>query len=987
METERSFGAWLRRRRRLLDLTQAELAQRVGCAVVTIRKLEADELRPSKQMAERLAQCLEVISEEYERFTAFARSTPPAPVADALPVRHNLPHQLTPFVGRPQELADLAALLADPSVRLLTILGPGGIGKTRLALEAATAQLDRFTHGVFFVSLAAVDTPHAIIPLVAEALDFTFYEGKTPQQQLCDYLRHKNMLLVLDNFEQLLDDAPHPEPEPPASVALLLNLLQAAPGLKILVTSRTRLNVQGEQSYAIDGIDVPQPGQTTVTAAGQTSAVRLFVQSAHRVRADFALTDENVAAVSALCRLVHGMPLALVLAAGWVDMLTPAEILAELRPEDEAAHSLDLFTGELRDAPARHRSLRAVFDHSWRLLTPAEQALFAQLAVFRDGFTRQAAEEILDLGFGILDLPQHPVPPLQNPKSKIQNSLRSLVGKSLVRRQPESAGAGRYDLHELVRQYAAARLAERPTLLEAVRGRHSAYYCAWLGEQEDRLKGPEQQTAVTQVEADSENVRAAWQWAVAQGRMESLQQGIHSLGMFFEWRNRYVEGETLFAATAHNLQAREALSHAAHLLFCQVLAWQSLFYRLTWRLKQAHHLLQQSLEMLDNLALPARTPDIEIQRASAFTLFQLGCLSLVQEEFVIGRQCYDQALELCQAHDDAWGEANVLAGLGEIEERSGNFQLARQRYEESLLCYRRLGDQRGSAHALGRLGSILQEYPHLETAEQVIREAIALYQVVGDRAQIAHRQYSLGWCYLFSGRFVEARALIEGSIMLWTELGLPTPNSKLALTVISVELGDYQAAQQQVQLQLPHIQALGDKDAIGLALDVLACLATIEGRYAEAQQLAAEGMALNQETGRQHRLAHSFAWLGYAARGLGRRAEAQQNLVHALQLTVANQGFSALLFVLAGIALLLADEGQVERAVEVYAQIAHRPIVANSRMRWDLAGRQLAAMAAALPPEAASAARTRGRAGDPWQKAAALLIELKGQGWAQSLCG
>lgn len=955
MTTARSFGTWLRQQRHLLDLTQAELAQQVGCAVVTIRKFEADELRPSKQMAERLAQCLQVVPTQAAAFTAFARSTSSfATRADSSSRRHNLPLQLTPFIGRTTELAELAALLADPTVRLITVLGPGGMGKTRLAIEVGRMQLEHFPQGVFFVALAAVESAAAILPLIAEALNFTFYAEGTPRRQLCDYLRHKTMLLVLDNFEQLLG-APHQpdlcDPDEPNGVAFLLDLLQAAPQLKLVVTSRTRLNLQGEQLYSLGGIDFPQDEQSTIAAmaTSQSSAVALFVQSARRVQPGFALTADNSAPIAKICRLVQGMPLAILLAAAWVELLTPTEILAELGQGDEHPHTLDFLTTDRHDIPTRQRSLRTVFDHSWRLLSAEEQTRLAQLSLFR-GFTRAAAQAVTGATL---------------------HDLMKLVNKSFIHHQ----APGRYDLHMLIRHYVAERLAQTVAADEGARDRHSRFYCALLGAQEARLQGAEQQAAVAQIELELDNMRNGWQWAAEQQQHEQLAQAMPSLGLFYEWRSRYQEGAATYQQAVRHLTTQPPHSPARQRVLAQALAWQGLFMRLARRLPEASHLLQQSLALLSSHT----ATDPASQQATAFTLLQLGRLGEAQADFAACQQWYQHALTYYEILNDGWGKAHTLAGLGEIGYRSGDLTPGRRFYAESLALYRLAGDERNCASVLGHLGYILRDQGHLAEAERVNTESLALYTRIGDRAKVADGHYALAWTLIFAGHYDEAYAQVEKFNAMRTDLGLPTSLTLPGL--INLERGQYAAARTQLETRLRHSRTTHNKDELSLGLDVLSCLAIVEARYADAQALVTEAIALHQEIGEQARLAHAQAFAGYVARGLGERTLAQHYFFQALQSTDRHHGFLTLFFVLPGIALLLADAGETERAIELYAQIADVPLVANSQMRWDLAGAHLASVAATLSPEVLAAARARGKAGDLWATAATLLLELGSRGW------
>ncbi|UCC75796.1 MAG: GNAT family N-acetyltransferase, partial [Anaerolineales bacterium] len=404
------------------------LSGRRGAALAhyeTCRRLLNEEL--GVEPAAETTKLYQAIKEGRE-LPAQERLPAPAPPPAAV-VKHNLPLQLTPFVGRKAVLAQIADRLQDPECRLLTLVGPSGSGKTRLALEAAAARLDDFQHGVYFVSLAPLESIEGIVPAVAMALGLPFYAQPAgrpqpqPRQQLLDYLHHKTMLLIMDNFEHLLE-----------GLDLLLEVLKTAPQVKILVTSQATLNLQGEQVFPVPGMDlpeweVPEDAGATLDDAAQYSAVELFRQSARRAQPGFALSDDNVADVIRICHLVQGMPLGILLAAAWVGVLTPVEIASEI------GQSLDFLEAQLRDLPQRQRSMRAVFDHSWRLLSEREREVFQRLSVFRGGFTRQAARQVAGASL---------------------RQLRALVEKSLLQRDPQ----GRYGVHDLLRQYAAQRLAE-----------------------------------------------------------------------------------------------------------------------------------------------------------------------------------------------------------------------------------------------------------------------------------------------------------------------------------------------------------------------------------------------------------------------------------------------------------------------------------------------------------------------------------------------
>lgn len=347
--------------------------------------------------------------------------------------RHNLPVQLTPFIGRNNELAALGTMLDDPSVRLVTILGHGGMGKTRLSLEAGAVMLDHFVDGVFFVPLATLNTASQIVSAIAEATDFHFHQGTNPQEQLLTYLRTKQILIILDNFEHLVDDA-----------LLLGKILRAAPAIRLLVTSRERLRLSLESIFMLHGLKIASGDDPENVF--DADAIRLFIQHAKTVSPRF--DPDDVAPIVRICQLVEGMPLGIILAAAWADLLTPEEIATEI------SQNLDLLETDLQDIPARQRSIRAVFDYAWRQLSGTEREVIARLAVFRAGFTREAAQAVAHASL---------------------QDLMVLTNKSILRRSHET---GRFDIHELLRQYAASHLTDEQRY--AIQTAHLEYYAGWM---------------------------------------------------------------------------------------------------------------------------------------------------------------------------------------------------------------------------------------------------------------------------------------------------------------------------------------------------------------------------------------------------------------------------------------------------------------------------------------------------------------------------
>ncbi len=819
----------------------------------------------------------------------------------------NLPTPIRPLIGRQQEMAELTRLLLGEKRRLLTILGLGGSGKTRLAIALGRAIHHHFPHGVTLVPLAEQGTVEAIIPAIAAALGFTFYEDQPLKQQLCNYLRSKTVLLILDNFEHLQGGS-----------SLVVDLLQAAPHLKIITTSRERLALQGEQLYPLNGLDVKR-------ADGE--AVHLFVQGAQLAQSDFVLTPTNQTAVHHICRLVEGMPLALLLAASWITIFTPAEIVSELEKATETNTGLDLLQTDWRDMPPRQRSLRNVFDYSWQLLSTTEQDVCAQLALFQGGFTPQAAQAVTGASLSL---------------------LLGLVHRSFLNR----SGNGRFTMHELLRQYAAERLAQTSHLQAITTTKHAHFHTQFVKQQTDHLQGNEQETALTQLEKDNENIRLAWQWAIQQKAGENLAQLWPGLTLFFLERHRYQEGEAWLAEARRQMQGGEdelvaGLTAAqAHMLA-----------------RQQHH---QTAQALAQIAVK-RSPQ------NPFTHLQIGHSWLLQGALAESQHHFEQAEQGYQAVADVWGEGQALAGLAETANMRGDYETAQAHFEASLRLLQTCEDRRGQALVLERLGYVLRDQGQLGLAEQRTMMAVTLYRGIGDQEKIASGSLALSWLLIYMGRSEEAYTAAEKGAALLAQAGRPIPLSLLG--IINVDRGHYAEAQSLLQRHIAFCRQKEDLVELALGLNVLATIEIVNGRYPTAQTLLEESIPLLQQIGMQDRLAHAQAFWGYMARGMGKTEEAWHYFRLALQTAVDIQAIIPLLFSLPGIALLLADKGAIENAMAIYAPLLAMPIIANSQLRHDLAGAELAIMAQQLPSETQKTITQQGEGANIWAIAEMLLAE------------
>lgn len=919
-----SFGYWVRRRRKALDLTQAALAQHVGCALVTLKKIEWDERRPSPQMAERLADYLVIPAAERDHFLRMARgefvtaTLSPSAGVEAHLFKPNLPSSATPFIGRKKDLADIVRRLRDPSCRLLTLIGPGGIGKTRLAIQAAQTLLDMppteapFRHGIFFVPLTAISLPSDVVSAIAEAANFAFYSSAPPQQQLLHYLREKEILLLLDNFEQLLTP---PEGEDASGVDLITEILAATPAVKLLVTSREALNLQEAWFHPIAGMTYPALSSNPLAEREKTveeieayDAVRLFGQSARRTQVGFSLAAEQKSVIR-ICQMVEGMPLGIELAAAWLRALPCAHIAQGIE------HGLDFLAGSMRNVPERHRSMRAVFEHSWGLLAEVERGVLGRLSVFRGGFRPEAAEYVAGATLPVLG---------------------ALVEKSLVQATP----AGRYHLHELLRQFAGEKsqtfevFAERTAKVSDVRDRHSTYYAAFMQRREAALKGAQYQAVLAEMSEEIENVRAGWNWAVEQGRVETIDQALTSLHDFYWMRSWFQEGEEIFrraaesfAGTRGTVEGGAPGEGAGEIVLGKLLARQGAFCYALGHFGPARELLQKSLALVRRL---------EVGAEIVFALRFLGRVMDARGEFMKAKRLFQESLAISQEMGDLPGAVETLHQLSEtVMNISGEYHAEAKRYsQESLALSRAIGNRRLIAYSLDKLAFMTFCLGGYLEAEQYYQECLAIFKRIDDRYGLALVLGGPAWVAIGLGgdRLALAKPLAEQSLAIWREIG-----DRLRTVVRLNQLGQ-----------------------LAIALE----------EYGEAQQYYREALVIAREIGQAGLWA--LGGLGEAVCGLGDLLAARQYLLETLKTAITGEKAhdGTFLYTLLRWAIFLAKESALlegkpdctakkVRAVELLALVRHHP--ASWQVFRDRAVRLLAELEAGLPPEIVTAVQERGK--------------------------
>jgi predicted ATPase/transcriptional regulator with XRE-family HTH domain len=742
-----SWGGLLRRYRGLAGLTQEELAEQSGYSTDYISKLERDQRLPPLVAIDRLAAVLRLGPGERETLRA-ARARPVgARVAPAAGMEiMGLPTQATSFVGRQHELAAVTALLRRDDVHLLTLTGLGGIGKTRLALRVASELADTFPDGVIFVPLASLGEPDQVAAMVAATVGLKETSGTPVAQTVTQYLRHRQTLLLLDNFEHLLPAAP-----------FVAALVTACPRLRILITSRALLQLSAEHRYEVPPLSTADPDRhgDAATIARQ-EAVALFVDRARAVRDSFTLTDANAVDVSAICRCLDGLPLAIELAAARVRLFPPRALLQQL------AHRFSLLVGGARDQPARHQTLRGTMDWSHQLLSVSEQVLFARLSVFAGGCSLQAVEEVCNL----------------DSKPALVEELSSLVDKSLVRQDGEHEP--RFSLLETIREYAAEKLtagAEQDT----IRRRHAEHFLAMTQAVEPALAGPQQDACLDRLDTELDNLREALGWLLERGRVaeelclagalypfwlarghcregrrwleEGLARGtgltqaaraqaLWGLGGIAVQLGDYVRGSPLLEealSLCHGLDDAAGTTRALNLL--GVIAWRQATYA------RAITLYEEALPLATVLG---------DQRERAFALLNLGISVYRQGDRAAGRQYLEEALALNRARGDRHATLHALFNLGYDATLRGDLSEAQAMLEEVLATARGLKIRNFVAYALENLATVSTLQGNHEQAAVELRETLLLGRELGDRYLLVFALADLAKLEVARGRLARA---------------------------------------------------------------------------------------------------------------------------------------------------------------------------------------------------------------------------------------
>ncbi len=787
-------------------------------------------------------------------------------------IARQVPRQPTPFVGRGDELSHITELMREPACRLLTLFGPGGIGKTRLAIEAA----HRLRQEFYFVSLQPLSSPDFLVSAIADALGFQFFPGDDPKNQLLDYLCEKSWLLVLDNFEHLLDGA-----------LLLPEILAYAPDIRLLVTSRERLNLVEEWVLEVTGLEYPSTEDDS--GAGHYSAFELFVQHARRLKSSFTLTDKSRPAVVRICRLVEGMPLGIELAASWVRAMS-CEAIA-----DEIERSLDILETPVRNIEPRHRTMRAALDQSWHLLSDNERYVFMRLSVFRGGFTHEAAAAVAGASL---------------------SNLAALVDQSLLRANSD----GRYDVHELLRQYADERLVMAGSDEELTRDAHRDYYAAFLDQRVEDLKGRRQLEALAEIAADFENVRIAWNRAAAHKREDAIERMLEGVWVFCDLRHRHQDISTLFRYAVQQVAAQQGSE--------PLRIWGRLVAR-------AAGITEAFQIQLETALLIARRDDDPAE--IAFCLKQLSAIAYEQGDYPKATQLLEQSVAYYRSTSDRYYLAGVLLELG-TRNYEGTWDYYVNLGAESLRLRREMGDLIGANWSLGPVAIGEARVGHFAEAERMWLERIAFgYEIVNLDLVASSYAYLSHQIYFIQGDFSRTRATADEAL-------------KVAATA-------------------------QDSNVKGWALVTLGLLASMEERYQEGKDLCQQGASATSF----HYIAEFAAWgASIADCGLGDYEAARGSLLAGFKYLMKARGLPGIIACLPIAAILQTQKANPVHAVELLALAFTHPVRAAGWMeKWPLLSRLRAELEQALGSEAFLAAWKRGQRQEVEEVGAELMTQFQ----------
>jgi len=783
----------------------------------------------------------------------------------------NFPATSTAFVGREREIAELQALLADPQNHVVSLIGPGGTGKTRLSMAVAESVAERYHDGVIFVPLEAVATPEEIPAKIADALDFPLGAGEI-HEQLINYFKDRQMLLVLDNLEHLID-----------GMAMIAEGLQHTPGITLLATSRERLRLRGETVYEVDSMAVPS-AELPLAEFAENPAVKLFMNGAVRNASHFELTDESALSVQRVIQLVQGMPLGIELAAGWLEMLNIEEIANEIET------SLDFLETDMRDVPVRHRSMRAVFDYSWNLMSPDEQNAFMKLSIFRDGFERAAAQTILGTSL---------------------KTLTSLVNKSLLFRAPN----GRYTVHALLRQYAEEKFKDCCPDTDKVKDDYINYYFDFKLKVEKFLYTHKEKESIEAFETEAENMRHAWALATQRERFDDIDKTLEVTMQYYLFVTNTQEASVKFKKLLDQLEKHRP---AQERLYWRVKLRYGLLLGRTGEYLQAEKVGQEALVYF------RANPDRE---ELLWVLNGLGYAAMMRGHYDESRRYQLEAKAMLIPNDHVKYISQTTGNLGYLEFLVGNYAAARDIYLEMI----QERDPEHTSHVqmsfgYNNLGEISQALGNLPEAERYYQAAYDIFSQYKNKRGMAFSGNNLAGVKFLNGHREEAVAMYQRAFRLNREIGdrAGLGHSLSAMGNIAMGMANFQEAQDYYKQALAIRRDIGDDLNVGRNLAEIGLTLYLLGDFKAAYPYFDEA----EEIG--NRLENAFIlWQVYLGRGNAKIYEKQYDEAlpyfrKALEFVSEGDHWFALSVIGSGVAVVLAETGQDELAAQLIGYVDSR---------------------------------------------------------------
>jgi DNA-binding SARP family transcriptional activator len=833
------------------------------------------------------------------------------------------PTQLTPFIGRTNEISKLSQLLIDPDIRLLTILAPGGMGKSRLAIEIARKLIPDFEDGVYFVPLAPLDSLEMFLSYLANAISYIRTDRKPLNQQLADFFQGKSMLLVLDNLEHLIGQS-----------QWINDILASSPNLKFLATSRNPLNINAETRFHLSGLSFPEEG--TTKDLNSYSAVELFLRSAHRTKPAIIFGKDDWQYIGEICRMVGGMPLAIEMATAWLEMLSLAEIVKEIRK------GLSFFETAIRDIPERQHSLYAVFDYSWQTLNEKEREQFSQLTIFRGGFTREAAEKVVGI------------------------SLRQLVGfvnRSLINRTPED----RFEIHELLRQYGFEKLQANLVSYQHLITRYAEYYGHKLRGWNVDLRSGKQRQAMAKISADFENIRYAWEIAVYFERPDLIEAAFDGLFLYLIQHVRYDDGLALFELAAENIsdETREGV---------RLLAWLTgylVLLNITQGKKdQAEKKFLEHLDLMHHLQpITSRQEKFTL----AFHYYIYGIYEDYQGNITEASELFHQSLKRFEELEEDWWCELIYQVIALTQ---WDLNTAFENHQAALKIAKKINNHYGMAVAMERLGWFsAYNKGDLQKAKSYLQESSRIFLELDDANSYIRHYNCLEQIANIDGQFKEVLELRQKHLHILEKLGDPFGLFEMYMLLGEAyhHIGDYANAERIGRKGFDYLSVKGSKFYQGWSCWFLSLTLIAQKDYQPAYDLLSQAVEISREISNKHHLVGNLAALIRVEIANGNLVSADGLLQEGLrEAMIAGEPFM-MLYMLASAALYWAVRGDTQKALEVYAYVHSWQFASNSKWFSDVFLKPLLS----LTGTAKIIAKERQSKDALWQMAESLLAVAK----------